>query len=311
MPDPLVSVVIPTFYRNERLVAAIESVRNQTYENIETIVVDGSEDDRHAEPIAEEYGVTYRCPEEDRGAHAARSLGATHAEGEYVNFLDDDDRLQPMKLEKQLSIIEEYEDVGVVYCGIKWENGHSILPDSDVRGDVLEYALMFQMTPSSPSTMLIDIDVLSTILPFQNLHGADDMGMKIELAKRCEFEFIDEPLVLKGNSEESLGGSRENIDGRLELLEQYTDLYGEFPDRIRRTALAHTYLLDAELTLDERLWSAHAVRRAAQACYVVPGWPISFIGFLLASVLGRPGRDFGERIYLRVILGDQHRGKLT
>jgi len=311
MTDPLVSVVVPTHYRNDRLRQAIESVREQQYGNVECIVVDGSEADSHARPVAEEYGVDYVCPETDRGAHAARSLGASRADGDYVSFLDDDDRLGPSKLQKQVPVAESNEEVGVVYCGIRWENGHPVLPDPDVSGDVLEYALMFQMTPSSPSTMLIDADVLGALLPFENLHGADDMGMKIELAQRTEFEFVDEPLVVKGYSEDSLGGSRENVAGRLELLDRYETLYARSPDRVRRTALAHTFLLDAELTLNERLWSIHALKRAVQACRVVPGWPVSFVGYLLASVLGRPGRDLAREVYSRVLLGDQHRGKIT
>lgn len=311
MSDPLVSVVIPTYYRNDRLRAAIESVQDQTYPNVEIVIVDGSEKDHRAEPVAEEYSVQYVCPEEDRGAHAARSLGAEQARGDYVNFLDDDDRFIPTKLEKQISVIEEDETAGVVYCGIRWENDHPVLPDPAVRGDVLEYALMFQMTPSSPSTMIIDADVLNEILPFTNLHGADDMGLKIELARQTAFEFVDEPLVVKGHSENSLGGSRENIQGRLELLKRYEELFNQYPDEVWRTALAHTYLLDAELTLNERFWSFHAVKRSVQACYNVPGWPVSFVGYLLASLFGRPGRDFGEEVYSRVLLGDEHRGKLT
>lgn len=311
MVDPLVSVVVPTHFRNDRLAAAIESVHDQIYDDVEVIVVDGSEGDRHAEPVAEEYGVEYVCPETDEGAHAARSLGAERARGDYVNFLDDDDRFVREKLERQVSIAETREDVGVVYCGIRWENDHPVLPDPDVRGNVLEYALMFQMTPSSPSTMLIDVGVLDKILPFVNRHGADDMGMKIELARRCEFEFADEPLVVKGHSEESLGGSRENVEGRLELLDRYSFLYDEFPREIRRTALAHTYLLDAELTLNERLWSPRAFKRAVQACYHVPGLPVPFLGYTVVSLLGRPGRDVGKQVYSRFVLGDQHRGKLT
>lgn len=311
MPDPLVSVVVPTYYRNDQLQQAIRSVREQEYENIECIIVDGSESDRHAEPVAEELGVQYNCPSTDEGAHAARSVGAIDANGDYINFLDDDDRFAPSKLKKQVAIAESEAEVGVVYCGIRWDDGHVVLPDQEVRGNVLEYALMFQMTPSSPSTMLIDTEVANELLPFVNLHGADDMGMKIELARRCEFEFIDEPLVLKGDSEESLGGSRENIEGRLELLERYDNLYARYPDRVRRTALAHTHLLDAELTLNERIWSPQALKQAVLACRRVPGWPISFVGYLMASILGRPGRDFANIVYLRLVLGDQHRGKLT
>lgn len=76
-------------------------------------MVDGS-GETHAEPVAEEYPVEYVAQDEDRGAHAARNAGAVRADGEYVQFLDDD-RLRPEKFAKQLPLFRE--GVGVVYCG--------------------------------------------------------------------------------------------------------------------------------------------------------------------------------------------------
>jgi len=310
MTDSMVSVVIPTYYRNDLLQRAIESIRKQTHDSIEIIVVDGS-GEAYAEPVANHHDTRYIAQDHDRGPHAARSEGAEAANGKYVNFLDDDDRFYSKKLEEQLSAIRSSESVGVGYCGIEWENGHPVYPNPDIRGDVLEYALRFRMTPSSPSTMLIDSSVLNEILPFRNLHGADDMGMKIELARMTEFEFIEEPLVMKGDAENSLGGSRENIEGRFELLGRYKDLYEQFPDDVYRDALGHTYLLDAEIRLNNQVWSASAIKSALLACYHVPGLPISFAGYFLASLLGRTGRDLGQRVYSRLFIGDEHRGKLT
>lgn len=310
MSSSLVSVVIPTYYRNDRLDAAIESVHAQTHSNVEVIVVDGS-GDGHARPVAERHGVRYIEQERDEGPHAARSEGAEVAAGAYVNFLDDDDRLHPEKLERQLAVFDSHESVGVVYCGIVWENGHPVLPDPAVKGDVTEYALMFQMTPSSPSTMLIDANVLAAILPLGNRHGADDMGMKIDLAEHTEFAFVDEPLVTKGHTEDSLGGSRENVTGRLRILADYAPRYAQHPPRVRRVALAHTYLLDADIRLDRSPWSPRAIVSALRACYYIPGLPLSFGGFLLASLFGRSGRDLGRRAYDRFVLGSEHRGKVT
>lgn len=310
MNHPLVSVIIPTYYRNEQLENAIQSIQDQTHAQIETIVVDGS-GDGYAKPIAETHDVRYIQQEHNEGPHAARSEGAEAADGAYVNFLDDDDRLHAEKIERQLRVFASNENIGVVYCGIVWENGHTVLPDPAVQGNVLEYALRLQMTPSSPSTMLINAEILSEILPLRNRHGADDMGMKIELAKRTEFAFIDEPLVTKGHTEGSLGGSRENVTGRLQLLSDYAPLYAQYPPQVGRIALAHTYLLDADIHLEERLWSLHAILSALKACYFIPGVPLSFGGYLLASLFGRPGRNIGRKLYEQFILGNQHRGKLT
>lgn len=321
----LVSVVIPTYHRNERLAEAIESVHAQTHDPVEVLVVDGTEDER-ARPVAEEYGVRYLPQTAAGGAQAARSQGAEAADGAYVNFLDDDDRFDPEKLERQLDVFATASEgdgpaghgdsaadeggVGVVYCGARWETGHVIRPDPAIRGDVLEYALRFQMTPSSPSAMLVDGDVLASILPLSNRHGADDMGTKIELARRTRFDFVDAPLLTKGDSEDSLGGSWANVEGRFDLLERYADLYDQYPTA-RRVALGHTHLLSADLRLDQEVWSARAVLDAARACYHVPGLPVAFLGYLGASLFGRPGRNLGRRAYNRFVLGDEHRGKVT
>lgn len=305
-----VSVVVPTYYRNNRLKWAVESALASSHEPVEVVVVDGS-GEAHAEPVVDGFDdrVRYVAQDRDEGPHAARSAGAQLAEGDYVNFLDDDDRFRPAKLERQLERFDD--DTGVVYCAAKWENGHVIRPDPDIRGAVLEYALRFRMTPSSPSAMLIDSSVLGEMLPLQNTHGADDMGMKIELAARTEFDFVDEPLVVKGESDDSLGGSRENVAGRFKLIDRYADLYTEFPPEVRRDALAHTYLLDADARLDAHAWSPRAIASAARACWHAPGWPASFLGYFGASLFGRPGRALGRAVYDRYVLGDEHQGKVT
>jgi len=284
---------------------------NQTYSNIEIVVVDGSGEE-HTQPVADEYDeVHYIAQEQDEGAHAARSEGAESASGDYINFLDDDDRFHPEKLERQLPILERETDIGVVYCGKQDPGGQLMLPDPDTRGDVIEYALRFHMTPANPSTMLIDRDVLDDMLPLKNQHGADDMGMKIEPAKQTQFDFIDEALVTIGTVDESLGGSRENVEGRFELLDRYSDLYEQLLSRVRRDALAHTYLLDAHIRLNERPWSLLAIYSALRGYYYVPGFPLSFVRYLRASLFRRPGRDLAQTVYNTFLLRDSNRGKIT
>lgn len=308
---PLVSVVITTYFRNQSLRRAIESVLEQTYDPIELIVVDGSGEANARAVVSEYEGIEYLPQAEDEGAQAARSVGAERASGVYLNFLDDDDTLLPEKISKQVDVLESDPDTGVVYCGKVAEDGREMLPDPRVRGDVLEYALKFQMTPSHPSTMLIRMAVLRELLPLRNRHGADDMGTKIELAKRTEFDFVNEALVRLGASDGSLGGSFENIEGRKRILEQYDNLYDQHPRGVRRTALAYTYLLEAELLLNQKRWSLDAVTKAFLANYYKPGFSVSFLGFLCSALFGRPGRDLGRHLYLKYYVGDRNRGKIA
>ena len=289
--EGLVSVVIPTHYRNDRLREAIESVRQQEYRPVEVLVVDGADDD-HARPVVEAFeGVTYVRQERDEGPQAARSIGAERANGEYVQLLDDDDRLAPSKIRKQVERFESVGEspVGVVYCGMRDESRGEILPNPVVRGDVLERALEMRTFPCITSTMLIDADVLAGMLPLGHRHGADDTGTKIELAMRTRFDFVNEPLVDRGVTETPLSASWSYLEGRKRVVEVYEDVYRQFPPRVRRRAVRETHYLIGRKLLAERRWSAEAVLEFARAAYYTPENRGYYLGELLASAFGRPG----------------------
>lgn len=102
MNFPKVTVVIPTFNRAPMLRIAIDSCLNQTYLNLECIVVDdGSTDATSA--LCENYGNQIRYFRiQNSGAPVARNLGLEAAEGDYVKFLDSDDHLISDAIEKQV-----------------------------------------------------------------------------------------------------------------------------------------------------------------------------------------------------------------
>lgn len=114
MADPLVSVIIPTFNRAQRLHVSVESVIGQTYRPIELVVIDdGSSDATPAamaglEQRARQAGLaTVFARKENGGCASARNLGLERATGEWIAFLDDDDRWLPEKLAKQVALIAE------------------------------------------------------------------------------------------------------------------------------------------------------------------------------------------------------------
>ncbi len=105
---PLVSVVIPCYNSSRYLAEAIESVLLQTYPRIEIIVVDDGSTDETAR-IARSYPVHY-IYQVNRGLSAARNTGILHCEGEYVLFLDHDDRLLPRAVETGVKLLEEHPE---------------------------------------------------------------------------------------------------------------------------------------------------------------------------------------------------------
>lgn len=102
--NPLVTVYIPTYNRVEMLKRAVESVLNQTYTNLEVIVVDDFSPDNTLEYLAEisqqDSRVRYFQNETNSGACVSRNKAINEAKGEFITGLDDDDYILPERLEQ-------------------------------------------------------------------------------------------------------------------------------------------------------------------------------------------------------------------
>jgi glycosyltransferase involved in cell wall biosynthesis len=103
-----VSVVIPTYNRAEILPRAIESALNQTYRNLEVLVVDDGSTDETPSVVEgfDDQRVTYHRVSQNGGANRARNIGVEEATGEYISFLDSDDELLPEHIERVVAAIE-------------------------------------------------------------------------------------------------------------------------------------------------------------------------------------------------------------
>lgn len=297
MEKGLVSIIIPTFYRNELLGGAIESALNQKYDPVEIIVVDDS-GERNAQNVVSKYDdIQYVPLNKNRGTQAARNVGLKHSKGEYVDFLDDDDRMHADKIQKQISLISS--EVGVVYCGIELtenENDHEIfLPKPDVQKDVLQHALAMEMFPCCDATMLIRRDLLEEI-PLLDYSHAIDIGVMIELAQRTKFDYVDSSLVTALATENTLTDSIEYTNARLDYIDKFEDLYKVFPPETKRSALARTYQWRGNQLLENNLWSLEAIRSFFYAVHYSNNNKPNDWMKPLASVFGRPGIKLGKRI---------------
>jgi GT2 family glycosyltransferase len=114
--DPLITVVIPCYNRAQTIGLCLRSVAAQTYPAIEVIVVDdASTDDSVA--IAEAAGATVRRLGVNSGPAAARNLGAEHARGEILFFLDADVALEPGSVASAVAELRSAPDLGAI-CGV-------------------------------------------------------------------------------------------------------------------------------------------------------------------------------------------------
>lgn len=115
----LVSVIIPTFQRPQRLWSALESVAEQTYPEIETVVINNGGDS--VEEVIARYRATFQRPlqlitlMEPHKVGAARNIGVAQAHGELVAFLDDDDRYRPVHIEQVVSALKQTPEAALAY----------------------------------------------------------------------------------------------------------------------------------------------------------------------------------------------------
>ena len=115
--QPLVSVVMPTYNYAQFIGDAIGSVLDQTYKNIELIIIDNYSDDNTEEIIASfnDTRIKYKKFRNNGIIAASRNIGISESRGKYIAFLDSDDMWKPAKIEKQIKLLENDENVFLVY----------------------------------------------------------------------------------------------------------------------------------------------------------------------------------------------------
>lgn len=233
----LVSVLIATYHRPQLLENAIESVINQTHNNIEIIVVNDDINDRHTVRVLNEYeGESLIAVHNDErvGISASRNIAADIANGEFICVLDDDDRWHPQKVEKQLEKFSTIcDDYAVVFTGGEvWNVNSSQLidrrsPSRSREGCVWPDILRsWGMAPHSShmirSASFHEVDGFD-----EDIHRGEDWDLSIRLAKRYKFAFIDEPLTVRLVHGDNVSDSL-HVDQRKDILVKHgNDIFSD------------------------------------------------------------------------------------
>jgi|688.fasta_scaffold205330_3 glycosyltransferase involved in cell wall biosynthesis len=129
MSKPLVSIITPSFQQAKWLESCINSVLNQTYENIEYIIIDGGSTDGSKE-IIEKYSdkLSFWQSKKDNGQANAINIGYKKAKGEIIAYLNADDLLEPWAVETIIRVFEVNKEFAIIYgkCKTIDENNNLI-----------------------------------------------------------------------------------------------------------------------------------------------------------------------------------------
>src|ERR1700761_9344394 len=113
---PAIDVIVPTHNGLPYLKSAVQGVLDQTYQNFELYIVDDGSTDKTAAYV---HSLTdqriHYIKKKNGGQATARNLGITKSSSPFLAFLDADDIWYPTKLEKQIALMQQAPDVGLVY----------------------------------------------------------------------------------------------------------------------------------------------------------------------------------------------------
>lgn len=190
--EPLISVIIPTYNRNEMLIRAIESVLSQNYSNVEIIIVDDCSLDQSEEIIKKKYytnnKIQYYKNEKKMNAGYNRNFAYKKAKGEFVIFLDDDDfYIDKNFFKKSIEKLNKNKNLAFV-------SGNAFIQDQNHKKltinqlnvsdeiDGAEYLLHFQtryMKPFSTFTSVFNKSKLDE-LDFENMKMMNDSAIYLK-----------------------------------------------------------------------------------------------------------------------------------
>ena len=123
MDKPLVSVIVPTYNYGRFIGETLECLRAQTYQNWECVIVDDGSTDDTAEQVAlfmkRDERFKFLRQENARQA-AAKNNGLRNSAGDYIQFLDADDLIEPQKFEKQVEYLEAHPGVDIIYGSMRY-----------------------------------------------------------------------------------------------------------------------------------------------------------------------------------------------
>lgn len=232
----LVSIVIPTFKRASAVLEAVNSVKRQSYQYWELIIVDDncpqSSERKATEAVmakfSEEANINYVKHEKNMGACKARNTGLWQANGKYIAFLDDDDLWLDSKLEKQVAQLEHsgsalcYSDMLLEYQGRKKYF-------KCISSDKLLIKLLNQGYGICTSALLITKESLMAVNGFDDtLPSMQDYDLLLRLAESFDCDYIPEALMTYQLADDGISCNPVNkANGHRSIIKKYQDKYLE------------------------------------------------------------------------------------
>ena len=249
--NPLVTVIITSYKGSNSIERAIISVVNQTYQNIEIIVVDdngfGTKEQIVTEKIVKRYPqVKYIAHQCNMNGSIARNTGANKASGEYFCFLDDDDEYLPNKVTLQVrKMLQLGSDYGLIYCSFLdiSNSGKQTTEIARRKGYILEYSLLDQVKVAT-SLFMVKKRVFFELNGFDgSFRRHQDWEFVARLSANYKVDYVEEICVIKHSIERNTPRLVEDTERyRMHYLNSLHKVIGQLNKYTQKKVYCYHYL---------------------------------------------------------------------
>ena len=252
LTQPLVSVVIATYNMGQYLPQAVDSILQQTWKNLEVIVVDDGSTDNTPE-VMQNYSTDSRVNyirNENQGQPKAKNCGIKITKGDFIAFCDADDFWEANKLEIQMPLFANLK-VGVVYSEVSFIDEHNrryIKEDHEVRhsGKITNQMLIENFVPFGTSIIRRECTLQNGIFDEEFRMGIDwDLWLRYSL--KWEFQYAPaKTYVYRVWSGQMSNNYRGRYDHAKRILTKFVNLHGsQLDSKIVKKAWADMYVREA------------------------------------------------------------------
>lgn len=263
--EQLVSIIIPTYKGADKISAAVDSVLNQTYENIEIIVVDdngqGTENQIKTERVMQKYSdnpkVKYIAHSKNKNGSAARNTGIRASKGEFLGFLDDDDVFLPEKTEKEVELFNSLSDeYGLVYGSfVEHMTDTYSRTFTAVPTDNFLFRFLCNEIIACSSTVMIRRCVLDTVVEWdESFRRHQDLEFFARVAHSYKTACVKDICIEKFKLDRNLPKGKAYEEYRLHYLNKMEPIIREFTPKqqkylynIHWTDIGKCYLKEKKL----------------------------------------------------------------
>lgn len=292
---PLVSILIPAYNAEKFVNFALDSALNQTYPNVEVVIVNDGSTDGTAEavkPYLKSKKIIY-SGQPNGGISKARNNAFSLSHGDYITFLDADDIYAPTKVGEEAAFLESHADYGVAYCRVL-----SFYDDTPERiygynrpmpsGDIFKQLLKHQFI--NPGSVMMRREIFADEKGFNpDFRDAEDWDLWRRISyKGIKFGFVDKPLHFNRMSKKSLSGFHNQVKMKKMNLISFRNLFEKMTEEEKKKyetdaiiRLLKVKLAVAHLLLGEKKDALSILKEVLREDASVIFYPFVFLAVIL------------------------------